>query len=112
VRCSTCSIKEVFSNRWRRHSDLSDLYAAGIGRDPAEFRQLADRVSEEICKRRPGITWKDSYVTLGRYDMVDVVEANDQAELKWAAMSIRALARATTETMVATPWKEFLQRLG
>jgi len=27
-------------------------------------------------------------------------------------MIIRALARATTETMVATPWKEFLQRLG
>jgi len=81
-------------------------------KDPAEFRQLADRVSEEIRRRCPGVTWKDSYVTLGRYDIVDVVEANDQAEVERAAMIIRALARATTETMVATPWKEFLQRLG
>ncbi len=81
-------------------------------KDPNEFRQLADRVSEEIRRRCPGVTWRDSYVTLGRYDIVDVVEANDQAEVERAAMIIRALARATTETMVATPWKEFLQRLG
>ncbi len=71
-------------------------------REPTEFRKLADRVSEEIPQRCPEVTWKDSYVTLSRYDIVDIVEADNQA----------AVARATTETMIATPWKEFLQRLA
>ncbi len=81
-------------------------------REPTEFRKLADRVSEEIRQRCPEVTWKDSYVTLGRYDIVDIVEADNQAAVERAAMIIRGLARATTETMIATPWKEFLQRLA
>nr|WP_237181667.1 GYD domain-containing protein [Rhodothermus bifroesti] len=81
-------------------------------RDPNEFRQLAERVSSEIQKRCPGVTWKESYVTLGRFDIVDIVEAADQKEVERAAMLIRALARATTETMPATPWKTFLAHLS
>jgi uncharacterized protein with GYD domain len=79
--------------------------------DPKDFRKLAEKVSKEIKSQCPGFVWKDSYATLGRFDVVDVVEAADPKEVEKAAMIIRAYGHATTETMSATPWKEFLATL-
>ena len=45
------------------------------------------------------------------YDATDIVEANDPSEAEKAAMIIRAYGHAVTETMHATPWKEFLPNL-
>jgi uncharacterized protein with GYD domain len=49
---------------------------------------------------------------MGRFDVVDVVDARDPQEVERAAMIIRALGHATTETLTATPWDEFLKALG
>jgi len=48
---------------------------------------------------------------LGRFDIVDIVEATKPEEVEKAAMIIRSYGRASTETLVATPWKEFLAGL-
>lgn len=80
-------------------------------RDPKEFRQLAAGVSDRIKKECPGVTWKESYATMGRFDVVDIVEANDPKQVEKAAMIIHGYGHSTTETMVATPWKEFLTML-
>jgi uncharacterized protein with GYD domain len=53
--------------------------------DPKEFKDLAKTVSEKIKKQCPGITWKDSYATLGRFDVVDIVEGADPKEVEKAA---------------------------
>ena len=79
--------------------------------DPKEFKKLADRVSDKIKKECPGVQWKDSYATLGRFDVVDVVEASDPKQLEKAAMIIRAYGHSTTETLLGTPWKDFLATL-
>ena len=79
--------------------------------DPSDFKDLAKKVSEQIKRQCPGVTWKDSYATLGRFDVVDIVEAADVKEIEQAAMIIRAYGHASTETLVATPWKEFLGSL-
>jgi len=55
-------------------------------RDPKDFRQAADAVSAKIKNDCPGVTWKDSYAT-------------------------SAYGHSTTETLPATPWKEFLASL-
>ena len=55
--------------------------------------------------------WKESFATLGRFDVVDVVEAQEPKEIEKAAMIIRAFEHSTTETLVATPWREFLGML-
>lgn len=89
---------------------LSRLSPEAFG-DPKDFGKLAKKVSSEIRSQCPGIVWKDSYATLGRFDVVDVVEATDPKEVEKAAMIIRAYGHATTETMLATPWKEFLATL-
>ena len=79
--------------------------------DPKNFKDLATAVSAKIKKQCPGITWKGSFATLGRFDVVDLVEAEDPKQIEKAAMIIRAYGHSMTETLVATPWKEFLATL-
>ena len=80
-------------------------------KDPKEFRQMAANVSEKIKSDCSEVVWKDSYVTMGRFDVVDIVESDDPKKVEKAAMIIRALGHSTTETMFATPWKEFLEMI-
>lgn len=80
-------------------------------KDPKDFKDLAEAVSKAIKQQCPGITWKDSFATLGRFDVVDIVEAADPKEVEKAAMIIRSRGHSSTETLVATPWKEFLATL-
>lgn len=89
---------------------LSRLSPQAIG-DPKDFRKLADAVSKKIKKECPKVAWKDSYAVTGRFDFVDVIESTDLAQVERAAMIIRALGRSSTETLCATPWKEFLKLL-
>jgi uncharacterized protein with GYD domain len=79
--------------------------------EPREFKELAAAVSDKIKSECPGLTWKHSYATLGRFDVVDVVESPDPKQVEKAAMVIRAFGHSTTETMLATPWDDFLEML-
>lgn len=80
-------------------------------RDPKDLKKLADTVSSKIRKECPGVTWKQSFATMGQYDVVDVVESNDRSQVERAAMIIRAYGHSSTETLVGTPWKDFLDNL-
>ena len=80
-------------------------------RDPKDFRDLATTVAAKIKSECPGVTWKESFATLGRFDVVDVVEAEDLKEVEQAAMIIRAYGHSTTETLTAFPWQEFLDMM-
>jgi uncharacterized protein with GYD domain len=79
--------------------------------DPKEFKKLATTVSEKIKVECPGVTWRASFSTLGRFDVVDIVKSDDPKQIEKAAMIIRAYGNATTETLPATPWTEFLEML-
>ena len=79
--------------------------------EPKDFKKLARDVSSKIKKECPQVRWKASYATLGRFDVVDVVEADDPKQLEKVAMIIRAYGHSTTETLPATPWEEFLAAL-
>lgn len=79
--------------------------------DPKDFKQLAATVLAKIRSDCPGVIWKDSFATMGRFDFVDVVESDDPKQVGKAAMIIRAYGHSTTETLPATPWKEFLANL-
>jgi len=80
-------------------------------RDPKDFKRAANEVSAKIKSDCPGVIWKDSYATLGRFDFVDILEADDPKQVEKAAMIIRAYGHSTTETLPATPWEEFLANL-
>ncbi len=79
--------------------------------DLGGFKQLAHEVTSRLKADCPGVVWKGSYATLGRFDLIDIVEAEDSKQVEKAAMIIRAYGHSTTETLPATPWKEFVNSL-
>lgn len=79
--------------------------------DPRDFKKIAKTVADKIRKECKGVVWKQSYALLGRFDVVDIVEAADPREVQRAALIIRAYGHATTETMPATPWNVFINEL-
>ena len=76
--------------------------------DPFEFKKIAEKVAAKIKSKCPAVVWKQSYSTMGRFDVVDIVESNDPKQIAQAAMIIRAYGHSTTETLSALPWHEFL----
>lgn len=80
-------------------------------RDPKDFKKLAAEVSGRIKAECPGVKWGNSFAILGRFDVLDVVQADDPKQVEKAAMIIRAYGHSTTETLLATPWQEFLSAL-
>lgn len=86
-------------------------FAPGAFRSAAEFKRTSTELSARLKKECPGVHWKASYATLGQYDVVDIVEAEDPAEVHRAAILINSDAHATTETLMATPWQEYLSKI-
>ncbi len=80
-------------------------------RNPKDFKKLANAVSSKIKSECPGVRWKSSFATLGRFDVVDIVEAENPKEIEKACMIIRAYGHSTTETLRGTPWSDFLKML-
>jgi len=80
-------------------------------REPRDLKKLAEAVSNKIKTDCPGVQWKHSFATLGRFDVVDIVETDDPKQIERATMIIRSYGHSTTETLLGTPWKEFLARL-
>jgi len=76
--------------------------------DPFEFKRIAENVAAKIKSQCPGVVWKESYSTMGQYDVIDIVEAESVEQVAKAAMIIRAYGHSTTETLPAIPWQEFL----
>lgn len=80
-------------------------------KEPKNLKQIAATVAEKIKAECPTVVWKDSFLTLGRFDVVDIVESNDLAQLERAALIIRSYGHATTETLQGTLWKQFIATL-
>lgn len=93
-----------------RYVILSQISSEAF-RDPKEFPAIAKQVADEIKQQCPDVDWKDSYATMGPYDVVDIVEAPDAEQVEKAAMIIRAYGHASTVSMTATPWDDFLDSL-
>lgn len=49
-------------------------------KDPKNFKDLASAVSAKIKKQCPDITWKGSFATLGRFDVVDSSKQRTQSK--------------------------------
>lgn len=86
-------------------------FAPGAFKAPAAFKKTSTDLTDKLKRECPGVHWKASFATLGRYDVVDIVEADDPGDVHRAAILINTEAHASTETMLATPWREYLARL-
>jgi len=79
--------------------------------DPKDFKKLAETVSGKIKEECPGVKWRESFATMGQFDTVDIVDSDDPNQVERAAMIIRGYGHSMTETMMATPWKDFIAGL-
>jgi uncharacterized protein with GYD domain len=86
-------------------------FSAQAFTDPKDLIGLTDTVAAKIKSECPKLSWRGSYATMGRFDAIDVVESEDHHQVEKAAMIIRAYGRSTTETLPATPWKDFIASL-
>jgi uncharacterized protein with GYD domain len=86
-------------------------FAPGAFEAAAAFKKTSVELSAKLRRECPGVHWKTSFATLGRYDVVDIVEADDPADVHRAAVLINTEAHASTETLLATPWHEYLEKL-
>ncbi len=77
--------------------------------DTYEFRKIAETVAAKIKYECPNVVWKQSFSTMGRFDVVDIVESDSPEQIAKAAMIIRAYGHSTTETLQGFPWKEFIE---
>ncbi len=64
-------------------------------------------MSTKIKSECSGVVRKDSYITLGRFDITDIVEAEEPKQIEKAAMVLHAHGHLITETLATTPWEEF-----
>lgn len=86
-------------------------FAPGAFKATAAFKKTSADLADKLKRECPGVHWKASFATLGRYDVVDIVEADEPEEVHRAAILINTEAHASTETMLATPWREYLAGL-
>lgn len=86
-------------------------FAPGAVDDAKAFQEIEEKVSERIREECPAVKWKARYATFGRFDMVDVVECADPAQVARTTMIIRTMGNATTETMQASDWQDFVQNV-
>jgi hypothetical protein len=66
---------------------------------------------DHIRKNCLGVTWKASYVELGRADYLDIFTRARTSTATKVATIIRTLDHATTEVWAATEWEKFTSLL-
>jgi uncharacterized protein with GYD domain len=87
-------------------------FSPGAFDDPKELTKAGGEGVEHGSRRNAQqFQWKQNYATLGRFDVVDIVESDDTKPGREGGMIIRAHGHSTTETLIATPWTEFLAML-
>jgi uncharacterized protein with GYD domain len=89
---------------------LSRLSATALDA-PDALKNLAKDVRSRLESECPRVIWRESFGCMGNYDVVDIVESDDPQQIEKAVMIIRAVGRSTTDTLLATPWDEFLAAL-
>lgn len=60
---------------------------------------------KELC---PDVRWKAHYALLGRYDFMDIYEADDIETAQKVAVLTRSLGAKEVESWQATPYDAFL----
>jgi uncharacterized protein with GYD domain len=86
-------------------------FAPGAFKTGAHFKQASAELTAKLKQECPGVHWKVSYATLGQYDVVDVVDAEEPADVHRATLLIHTDGHAITETLMATPWREYLSKI-
>ncbi len=75
--------------------------------DPPEIVDLDALVKRSVRAECSSVEWLDSYVLLGRFDVLDLFRAPDNETASKVAMIVRSFGHVMTEVLPATAWSDF-----
>jgi uncharacterized protein with GYD domain len=81
----------------------------GAAGSPDSVAGLGERMRQCICDEFPDAHFVESYVVLGPYDCVDIIEAPDMEVAGKIAARASAFQHTVVEMMPATPWKRYCE---
>jgi uncharacterized protein with GYD domain len=81
------------------------------GRVPGEVCKLTEMVAHRINSESINVRWRDSYTASGRFDLLDIVDADSPADVAKVARIIQEYSHGTTEVIPVTPRMESLMNL-
>jgi uncharacterized protein with GYD domain len=84
---------------------LTDHGAKTLKENPARLLEVDDEV------KAMGLTVREQFAVLGRYDFVNIVEAPDDRTMARVAVELASRGSIRIETMRALPLDEFLEGL-
>lgn len=76
-----------------------------------DLQQRSDTVSRELKSQVPNVKFGHSYALMDRYDTIDFVEADNEADVEKAAEVIRTHGRVQTVVTPLRTWHELLTRM-
>ena len=68
---------------------------------------MSERLVRRVDRQCPGVTWKDGYAVMGRYDYLDIFDAPDVETAAKVAFLVRTNADVETEVWAATSRESF-----
>jgi uncharacterized protein with GYD domain len=84
---------------------LTDHGAKTLKENPGRMLEVDDEV------KAMGLTVREQFAVLGRYDFVNIVEASDDRTMAKVAVELASRGSIRIETMRALPLDDFIQGL-
>ncbi len=71
----------------------------------------AGRAAGKRAAKAMGITWKQQYLVMGGYDIINIVEAPDEHTMARVSLELGSRGTARYESLVAIPVDDFISAL-
>lgn len=88
---------------------ITSTFSAADGKkeNADDLLQRSDAVSSELKSQVPNVKWNHSYALMDRYETVDFVEADSQADVEKAAEVIRKHGKVQAVVTPVVTWENF-----
>ncbi len=87
---------------------LVTKFSPELMKDIKKREELGQRWREAVHRNCPSVRFKDHYAILGRYDFIDIFEADNEEEAAKVALISMVHGATFAETWTAIPYKRFL----
>lgn len=85
--------------------------ADGRRENAEDLQQRSDAVSRELKAQASNVKFGESHALMDRYETIDFVEADSDADVEKAAEVIRTHGKVHTVVTPLKTWRELLERM-
>ncbi len=88
---------------------LVTKFSPELMKDIKKREELGERWRAAVKKNCPSVVFKDHYAILGRYDFLDIFEAENEEEAAKVALISMQHGASFAESWTAIPYRRFLE---